>query len=352
MKSIYHAKFLFRYISSLKELSLFECTFSYECLNSLPDTLLSLKMSNMRFEASDFHEIRLPNELRVLCVNETLECCNVLSNIVNHNQLIELSNVDISLDVPDSRDDIYFLDTRIAEERKARIGYIIAELGKFLNELPVLKSLRLEFLSYIGKEVIDHFFVRDAFDSLTGFSFAGVACPFSYLPPSCLRLKLENYTFLKRPFPETLNTLEIDLSHFTKSFEYFWDQFITPLNNLYCLKIRSIGSITKDTETIDFSFLQFPDRLHTLELEKTDGRGCKFIFNELPPSMIYVSVSCMESTENAVVFHVESVDDESLKSKFVFHSNEDNLQPEDIPNSPNSIIQFPEDEEVDEVQRK
>ncbi|GME82048.1 unnamed protein product [Ambrosiozyma monospora] len=97
---------------------------------------------------------------------------------------------------------------------------------------------------------------------------------------------LPEFDALSGQFPETLNTLQISLDEYAKSFEYFWDRFITPLNSLYCLKI----CIAEKTDIIDFSYLQFPDHLHTLELHKYGGK-CKFIFKELPPSMIYVDIS-------------------------------------------------------------
>ncbi|GME84730.1 unnamed protein product [Ambrosiozyma monospora] len=134
--------------------------------------------------------------------------------------------------------------------------------------------------------------------------------PISCLPPTCHTLELRGFTTFSRQFPETLHTLEIHLNGYSKSFEYFWDRFITPLDNLYVLKIY----VAMTTHTIDFSYLEFLRHLHTLKLFK-EFSGCKFIFNELPPSMLYVSLSCPDlpsTTKNAVV--LRSVGNKTLES--------------------------------------
>ncbi|GMF05199.1 unnamed protein product [Ambrosiozyma monospora] len=88
----------------------------------------------------------------------------------------------------------------------------------------------------------------------------------SNLAPPCSRLLFSGFKTLFGQFPGTLNTLKINLNGYYKSFEQFWERFITPLNNLYRLKIQ----IAKTTHTIDFSHLHFPQHLHILELYGND----------------------------------------------------------------------------------
>ncbi|GME80335.1 unnamed protein product [Ambrosiozyma monospora] len=303
--------FSFRHLESLKKLSLMYCTVSYDCLNCLPDTLLSLTMKRVNLEDSVFHEIRLPIHLKSLSVHVDLSV-EILSNIVNRDQLGELTTVEINLN-------IYSTEGYTHTQRKESTYFF--QLGKFLHELPILECLYLETNEVTNMKQMVEDLSLNTLDSLVGLSFnpdssCEIDFPLSCLPPTCVSLQLGGFIALSGQFPETLNTLEIYLHDYSKSFDYFWDRFITPLNNLYCLKIY----IPEITETIDFSFLQFPDRIHTFELVRSYGGVCKFIFNELPPSMIFVSLRCMASSErNYVVFH--NVDDETLKSmknKFVF----------------------------------
>ncbi|GME86284.1 unnamed protein product [Ambrosiozyma monospora] len=96
MSILTNSDFSLKNVGSLKRLLLKNRTVNYECLNSLPDTLLSLEMRFVDFEASEFPEIRLPIHLRTLKVSEFLDK-DILSNIVNGDQLGELSSASIIL---------------------------------------------------------------------------------------------------------------------------------------------------------------------------------------------------------------------------------------------------------------
>ncbi|GMF06377.1 unnamed protein product [Ambrosiozyma monospora] len=121
--------FSFKHVGSLRKVSLMDSTISYECLNSLPDTLVSLTIEDIQFEDSDFHEIKLPIHLRKLRVFEYLDG-NVLSDIVNGDQLDELSTVDIHLNM---------LNSTKAYTLPERKEYVLSQLEKLLHELPTLK---------------------------------------------------------------------------------------------------------------------------------------------------------------------------------------------------------------------
>ncbi|GME75301.1 unnamed protein product [Ambrosiozyma monospora] len=297
------SKFSFKYVGSLKSLVLMNCTISYECLNSLPDTLMSLTMRSIKFNDYKFPKIRLPIHLTTLTVWESPDEGPVLSDIVNRNQLNGLSNVDIVLFMGDAPEDYTDLE---------RFESVYFQLKKFLHELSVLRILRLSIIGECTKQMVERLSLN-TLNSVSDFSFGidrnRFDFPIKYLPPTCHMLQLSAFSTLSGQFSETIKTLDVELLGYTKSFEYFWDRFITPLNNLYCLKI----TLSKTTETIDFSYLQFPEHLHTLELFRGYG-DCKFIFNELPQSMIYVLLDFpeMQPTEKSVVF--QNVDDESFES--------------------------------------
>ncbi|GME91282.1 unnamed protein product [Ambrosiozyma monospora] len=280
------SEFSLKHVGSLKQVALIDCTISYECLNFLPDTLLALTLTDILFEASEVCEIKLPIHLIRLSANP-LGC---VSDIVNPDQLGELSYFGTRL-VPMRA---YTHDT----ERKENI---IFQLKKFLHELPALKYFRLAIRGMDTKQIIERLSLN-TLDSLVGLSVHPVPkygndFPISCLPPTCHALELKRFITLSGQFPETLNKLRISLSEYTKSFEYFWDRFITPLNNLYFLNIIIPGRI----HTIDFSYLQFPDRLHTLELETGDA-GSRLFLNELPPSIICVSLRCMSNDSYSLAY--------------------------------------------------
>ncbi|GME77382.1 unnamed protein product [Ambrosiozyma monospora] len=270
--------FSFKNVKSLKKVKLMNCTIDYECLNSLPDTLLALTLNGILIEASEVHEIKFPTHLNILAVSISLDICEVLSDIVNRDQLGELNTADIYL----SPMDTYCDDTEIKES-------LFLQLKKFLHELPVLKYFRLMSRGMDMKQMIGSLSLN-TFDSLVALSLTPEdsgfynVFPISCLPPACHALELGRFTTLDRQFPETLIDLRISLNEYTKSFEYFWDRFITPLNNLHFLEI----GIPNTTYTIDFSYLQFPDKLHTLILKV--AVGTRLFFNELPPSMIWLTL--------------------------------------------------------------
>ncbi|GME77373.1 unnamed protein product [Ambrosiozyma monospora] len=304
------SEFSFKHVKSLKEVTLLNCTISYECLNSLPNTLVSLTMDEVHFEDTEFHKIRLPVHLMRLKVSEDFDN-EILSDIVNEDQLEELSTTFIDLSVGNyGKSDIHL----------KRSKHLFVQLKQFLHELPSLKYLHLTFLR-INMNLMVDYLALNSLDSLVGFAVDlnvmiddyDTEFPLSCLPPTCDLLKLDGFTSLSGKFSKDLNTLKIGLKGYPKSFEYFWDQFITPLNNLYCLKIDINES---STQAIDFSYLQFPDHLHTLVLHFK--AGCTLIFNELPPSMEYVFLECtamMPSHEtNSVVF--QNIDVETIKNKF------------------------------------
>ncbi|GME79989.1 unnamed protein product [Ambrosiozyma monospora] len=270
-------------------------------------------MEYINFEDSYIHEIRLPIYLKTLRVSEVLES-NIIFDIVNQDQLQELNNVEISLDMLDSPKDSS--ESFHTERNK----FVYFKLKNFFHDLPALKYLRLAIEFDEGKStkrMIDGLSLN-TLDSLTGFSFwtnsSGFSFPISYLPPACHTLQLCAFTTFSGQFSDTLNSLKIELNGYGKSFEYFWDRFISPLYNLHCLNIY----IADTTEIVDFSYLDFPYQLHTLALVKKKGE-CKFIFNELPPSMSYILLSCpdMEHRKNVVVF--QNVVDETFESIFDFH---------------------------------
>ncbi|GME90671.1 unnamed protein product [Ambrosiozyma monospora] len=215
-------------------------------------------------------ELRLPSHLRVLQISEVLES-DILSDIVNRDQLGQLSSADIHLSGADATG--IYTDVERNESVYLRVA-------SFLHELPVLKYLRLSISGNCTKRMIRRLSLN-TLDHLVGLSFListrNFDLPIYYLPPSCLILQLHAFTTLSERFSETLSTLDIMLHGYTKSFEYFWDRFITPLNNLCCLNL----TLADTTEVIDFSSLEFPVHLHTLEFHKYAGK-CKFIFGELP----------------------------------------------------------------------
>ncbi|GMF03464.1 unnamed protein product [Ambrosiozyma monospora] len=169
---------------------------------------MSLTLNDIDLEASENHELRLPILLRTLSVYR----CDSwpLSDIVNRNQLDNLSSVKIRLS------GVYSKEVYINPKRNKRRCF---QLGKFLCELPALKYFELGiYFEAEGnraiKQIVQHMCL-DTFDSLTGFSFwtvRSIGFPISYLPPKCFTLQLDAFTTLSRQFPETLHTLDITLA--------------------------------------------------------------------------------------------------------------------------------------------
>ncbi|GMG39916.1 unnamed protein product [Ambrosiozyma monospora] len=103
-------------------------------------------------------------------------------------------------------------------------------------------------------------------------------------------------------FSSKLESLDLCLIEYDGSFASFWMKFIFPLNNLFCLKAQLC-----EPPTVDFRELQFPKRLHTIELSK-DFDGVTYIFDKLPRSLIHLclrrDMAYPEDPINEIVVHV------------------------------------------------
>ncbi|GME87037.1 unnamed protein product [Ambrosiozyma monospora] len=206
--------FCLKSVCLLKDLRLRGCTLSYKCLNSLPDTLLSLEMRFIHFEDCDFREIELPIHLRSLSVEDYLGCSGILSDFVNRDKLDDLADCTLILKLEDS------MKAYTRPESNESVHF---QLGKFLHELPLLKHLYLNIdfqnEAEYRKEMIQHLSLN-TLDSLCDFSFQNNGSGFelltSYLPLACLKLQLWPITTISGKFSETLKALDIDLNNYTK----------------------------------------------------------------------------------------------------------------------------------------
>ncbi|GMG19633.1 unnamed protein product [Ambrosiozyma monospora] len=290
-------------IHSLKELTLHSCFTTYRCLDSLPPGLLELSiMMKVYTKPCD---IRLPVHLRILKTVGSIHY-NIIENVTNADQLHELTYFELTL-ISD--------DSVVAPPDEA---IYISKLKSFIHT--VSPSLKYLFLSktflipehYQNKRCFAEQLSLSTIDGLRDLSFSANShnCDFSLsLLPSCQRLQFEAYTTLSGQFPETLETLEVNLKKYGKSFEHFWDEYITPLKSLYCLKL-SIGGETRE---IDFTNLLFPPNLYSLQLVKDSGK-CDFVFDQLPALLMEALISCPDSpNDDKSVIKFLNVDTDRFK---------------------------------------
>ncbi|GME82045.1 unnamed protein product [Ambrosiozyma monospora] len=167
------SQFSFKHAGPLKNVILYQSFISYECLNSLPDTLLSLTMDDTFLKYADqFHEIRLPIHLVSFSLSGGLNSriIKTLSHIVNGDQLGELSQVDFSF-----TDDEYCIYLEEITEN------LFFQLGKFLHELPTLNFLWMTFSKInMSKKMVEQLSLHTLDYNLTGFSFLTFCSDFAF----------------------------------------------------------------------------------------------------------------------------------------------------------------------------
>ncbi|GME78153.1 unnamed protein product [Ambrosiozyma monospora] len=281
----------FEKMSMLKKIHLKNCVLGFRCLDSLPSQLVDL---NLDLINSDFHsrdnDLKLPKHLQTLQVTGYPHD-GMFVKVLNAGYLDELNALSFTMSESSQDKDSSSYENLDATE---------SQLKSLVHSFPPnIKRLNFE---NVPAELLAHNTLPFVEDFIFSSLKLGENFNLSILPSShCLTLKTCFETF-SGGLSSRLEFLDIELSYYESSFMEFWEEFISPLQNLRCLN----ALIVLDGE-LDFRKLEFPPRLHTIELiNKVET--CQIIFNELPPSLVQFGYS----------YSMDDSDPDDLEPNLVF----------------------------------
>ncbi|GME82503.1 unnamed protein product [Ambrosiozyma monospora] len=327
--SLYSEKFLptnicFTNTSSLKKFEANNCTLSFECLNSLPNTLTSLKFYqvklNKQFENS---VLRLPEQLHELSIRGKFDNFGLYTGISNMSQLNELKTLSIVL-----------LDNQSIGFGNSKNGLPYSLLKSFLHSLPEsVKNLSLEIGCDLKESDENDIVLRpehlslNTLHHLNEFKFSCFSPSDNFdlsSLPSSLNIVLDNpFLTFAGEFSSRLEFLDIELFQYEESFENFWKRYISPLENLVHFQTVADGF-----KVIDFRELKFPPCIHTIKINFQNTGPIPLKFDELPDSLNEFSLNCCEDINAFEEF--EEYFYEGYESEDIEDSYRDRLRTVDV----------------------
>ncbi|GME82800.1 unnamed protein product [Ambrosiozyma monospora] len=264
-------------MSSLKKVYVQHATLECECLNSLPNTVLDLQLDYVTIKLScSCPTIKLPTHIQRLCLySRSLENL-VFLDASNIDELDDFHDLHISLSPSNNEYSAQpvrtlkiklksFVEKLSFGLRKLHISCLVSESGSWPS-----KDLSL------GDNFVDHFELSNGAMESGNFNFSNI--------PSATFLDLSRFKTVSGQLSSTLESLDIDLEYYTKSFNELWMKFIEP-SNLISLAIRFKSSQSR----IDFTKLIFPVNIHNIHLFPRDNRF-DIVMGELPHSLNYIQV--------------------------------------------------------------
>ncbi|GME74814.1 unnamed protein product [Ambrosiozyma monospora] len=232
-------------MTSLKQLT---CHLSCHVINNLPDTISELCLLSINSCDLEGCALMLPAQLQKLSL-----CHYGEYNIHKFSNARQLTQI---------------CDVKISSTSKFDNMESVSKLKSLIHSIPHVKNL------VISLSLKNHECGMPGVE-IEQFSLDNLACLKYFSPsysqsdttdlsnlPHCLNFRFSLSTkLLIGQFPSCLESLDISLSEYNEPFEGFWKRFISPLKNLFFLK----ANISQRGQ-IDFRGLEFPPRLHTVEI--------------------------------------------------------------------------------------
>ncbi|GME80733.1 unnamed protein product [Ambrosiozyma monospora] len=287
---------------SLCALTLDSCTIDSRWWSSLPECITLLNLVTPKLTGPESSTICLPSQLEKLYIEGTQ-----FPKISNSNEMNKLSEMGISFNPDGEKFYIEDLDCALPGLRT-----VIQDLS------PKIRSFFFSFRGVYTKidKPLTHplcFNSLSNFGSLEDFSFEWLTYDDKF--PSLLPSMVQLSQFIGK-LPAKLKSLNVELSWCENaSLSDFWGQFIhTGLKELLHLTV----SFRKEYN-VDFTHLQFPPNLLTIELIIFDTCCYKYFFDRLPSSLIYIKLFRQSEGElsSINVSNIKTMSFDQLKKLFI-----------------------------------